>query len=145
MDEGETMKVVEEGHIYQLNWLDGNPPIEHWNSDWDNLNDTLVFVKREGDKYPGNIGHHPGTNIQEVLRALIHRVKYLDNQIPDYRNELVIENLRDCIQQLEERAADRHRRKLYTISDDFENPIEMLPTCKKCGHIGCKGECHETR
>jgi len=131
------MKIIDPGHIYELSWLDGRPPIEHYNSDWNLLNDTLVFVKREGESYPGNFGHHAGTNLQEVLRACIDRVKYLDKQIHDDMNSIVIHNLREAIFCLESRAATRHKRKL-----SFIDPVENNPVCYKCGHIGCIGECH---
>lgn len=56
------MKVIDPGHVYDLRSLDG-----------EQLN-RLVFVKREGPSYPGNVGHYPGTTMQEVLRALIDRL-----------------------------------------------------------------------
>ena len=62
------MKVIDPGHKYELAHLDGNG------------HEVLTFVKREGDGYPGNIDHHAGTNLQEVFRAALDRVKYLDNQ-----------------------------------------------------------------
>lgn len=138
------MKVIDPGHIYELAWLDGLPYLL---TTGDSLTDktayqqgsnTLVFVKREGDKFPGNIGHHAGTNIQEVLRALMDRLKYLDNQIHDERNNVCIEYLRRTIWLLEDRAAERHGREF----DYFPNNIELEPTCNKCGHIGCMGDCH---
>lgn len=137
------MKIIEPGHIYELDWLDGIPPLECDISEWDFLTPTLVFVKREGDKYPGNTGHHPGTNIQEVVRALIDRVKYLDGQIEHPRNTFVLQHLRAVIYQLEMRAAQRHNRELKLSADEVFN-IEIVETCKKCGHIGCQGECHES-
>lgn len=129
------MKVIDPGHVYDLDWFDGDPPIKTrsgyqvWNE--------LVFMKREGDKYPGNVGHHPGTNIQEVLRALIDRVKYLDKQIPHDENTKIIMNLRSALWSLECRAAERHGRKKPRYID-----IELEPTCTICGHVGCEGTCH---
>lgn len=100
---------------------------------------TLVFVKREGEGYPGNVGHHAGTTTQEVLRALIDRMKYVDNQIHHARNDQAIYNMRAAIYELEYRAAERHgrvwnRAGVVGIEDD--------PTCPKCHHIGCEGTCH---
>lgn len=103
---------------------------------------TLVFVKREGLGYPGNVGHHPGTNIQEVLRALIDRVKYLNKQIPDSRNYTVIDALRESMWALECRAAERHDRFDKFIRNFDLSIIETYSFCHKCGHIGCNGECH---
>lgn len=130
------MKIVDPGHIYLLTVLDDEirPPRYPWGLE-------LVFVKREGEpQYPGNIGRHPGTTTQEVLRALIERSKYVNNQIPDPRNDQVLINLRDAMAHLELRAAERHGR-ILNIRDLVEGPIESLPTCSKCNHIGCPGTC----
>lgn len=72
------MKVLDQGHKYQLDTLDGKEP------------EILTFVKREGDKYPGNVGSYSGTTTQEVLRVLIDRTKYVDKQIPARENGLII-------------------------------------------------------
>lgn len=127
------MKVVDPGHVYDLAWLDG--PVSYQASN----PDRLVFVKREGPGYPGNSGHHPGTTMQEVLRAIIHRLKYVDAQIPDDRNETALGFLRLAMFNLEHRAAERHGR---TLDVDIIPAIEDQPTCPKCLHIGCVGECH---
>lgn len=116
------MKVIDPGHKYTLAHLDGEGL------------ETLIFVKREGPGFPGNVGHHPGTNIQEVLRVLIDRVKYLDGQIPHMTNQLVLAHLRNAIQWLESRAAQRHNRPQPT----FTVEPETMPTCTRCGHIECR-------
>lgn len=121
------MEIIDPGHRYKLNVLD---EIDYFVE--------LVFVKREGKKYPGNIGHYPGTNLQEVIRACIDRLKYLDNQIYDRRNEMCITLLKTCLFMLEQRASERHNRILVVSLGE----IESYPTCDKCGHIGCNGECH---
>lgn len=117
------MKVVDAGHEYLLDSYDGGDPV------------LLTFVKREGGGYPFNVGHYPGTNCQEAIRALIDRVKYLQKQIPCDENRFVIDYLRRALWQFEIRAARRHGRSL-----EFEQPeIELVPTCAGCGHIGCDG------
>lgn len=130
------MKVIDPGHEYELDWLDGKPPIERSGGVEDG--NRLIFVKRSGNGYPGNVGYHPGTNIQEVLRALIERVKYLDGQIHDERNGAVLANLRGALYLLEDRAAERHGRRLTVQARN----IEHQPTCNLCGHIECDGRCH---
>lgn len=137
------MKVLDPGHMFALQQLDTDVPSVY--------GDPLIFVKREGPGYPGNVGHYAGTNMQEVLRALISRVKYLQTQIPCGENERMIEFLRRALFQLELRAAKRHGRSVATlglqhIADDaHEQPlyslrgIEDAPTCTGCGHIGCTG------
>lgn len=125
------MTVLDPGHAYQLAVLD-----EH-KVEWEVGPNLLIFVKREGPGYPGNVGHHPGTTIQEVLRATIDRVKYLQDQIPCSENELVLASLRIAIRALEVRAASRHNRLIPNLAGS----IESFPTCKKCLHVGCEGEC----
>ncbi len=119
------MRVIDPGHQYALEHLDGN------------LEELLTFVKREGAGYPGNVGSHPGTNIQEVLRALIDRLKYLHYQIPDYGNIYAIEDLRHALKKMEMRAARRHGRPFPVFMKD----LELMPVCQLCGHIGCEGSC----
>jgi hypothetical protein len=48
------MKVIDPGHYYELNVLDGDLPLPAY----------LRFVKREGPGYPGNKDHYPGTTCQ---------------------------------------------------------------------------------
>jgi hypothetical protein len=131
------MKIVDPGHAYDLHWLDGKPfvvPLE--NCDPPN---RLTFVKREGPGYPGNVGHYPGTTMQEVLRALIDRVKYVEGQIPHPDNFKIITLLQGSIFLLESRAAERHGRP---FTAPIQLDIENVPTCTKCGHILCPGTCH---
>ena len=121
------MTVVDTGHTYLLQVLDGESKAS-----------ILRFVKRKGDKYPGNEDSYPGTTLQEVLRACCERVRYVDNQIPCEENRGVLGHLRECIHLLEVRAAKRHGRSSLIELDEAE--FDKL--CKKCNHVGCKGECH---
>lgn len=115
------MRSLDPGHVYEVDCLDVGTP------------QTITFVKREGPGYPFNVGHHAGTNCQEVIRVLIDRVKYLQRQIACSENELVIDHLRAALRLFEERAAFRHKRDLPPIPIE----IELMPTCTECGHIGC--------
>lgn len=123
------MRVIVAGHQYALEHLDGT------------MEELLTFVKREGEGYPGNVGSHPGTNLQEVLRALIDRLKYLDRQIPCHYNHLTISHLQDAFRLLERRAAERHGRNCAPFDYGATANIEKLPTCTKCGHVLCAGTC----
>lgn len=124
------MVVLDPGHKYLLTELD----IE----DVAKLQ-TLTFVKREGKLYPGNVGHHQGTTTQEVLRALIDRIVYVNRQIYDNTNIALLHHLRESIWYLEYRAARRHGRA--PLDRAMIGVIETLRTCSECGHIGCQGEC----
>jgi hypothetical protein len=90
------VKVLDPGHHYLLDALDNGGPEE------------LQFVKRVGEKYPGNTDAYSGTTLQEVLRVCIDRVKYVNRQIPDETNDSVITVLRMAIYWLERRAYRRH-------------------------------------
>lgn len=122
------MRVIDPGHKMVLASLDGGVGEQ-----------ILTFVKREGAGYPGNVGHYPGTNLQEVYRAAIHRHEYLDAQEHCEENQICIEYLRACIKLLEQRAARRHKRV-----DPFL-AVERLPVCGRCGHIGCLKECAQLK
>lgn len=126
------MRITDPGHVYVLDDLDGQTPYDE---------NVLVFVKREGEGYPGNTGHYPGTNLQDVLRVCINRINYLDNQIHDPLNQVCKDHLRLALFALESRAAQRHGRTLVIKG----LKIEEEPVCSSCGHIGCEGNCRASR
>jgi len=115
------MTEFDPGHKFSLDVFDDSS---------NTLREFLTFVKREGSGYPGNKGHYPGTNCQEVLRVLIARVKYLDGQIPHWTNQVVLFCLRISLNCFEYRAAKRHKRMF-----DFVYKIECLGTNQKDGHV----------
>lgn len=95
------MKVVEKGHIYKLKWLDGEP--KFWASE--ESADNLIFVNREEGT------EHPGTQTQEVLRALIDRTMHCDNCLRWEGNDLIIHHLRMALALHEARAILRKTEK----------------------------------
>lgn len=119
-------KVIDHGHEYELLTLDGE------------MAQTLTFVKRfdpnDPTKFPGNFNAHPGTTMQSVIRCLIERIDYLENQIPHLNNEMVRMNLVNCLWLLEERAAERHG---YGFDLSPEAVLSM-PMCNHCGHVVCR-------
>lgn len=122
------MKEVDPGHAYLPQTLDGEQcPM-------------IVFVKREGPRYPGNSGHHSGTNLQETWRIGISRLNYLQQQEPCKENITIIRMLRDCIRLLEYRAAKRHN--LEPPEELSMECIELAVACEFCGHIGHTEEFH---
>lgn len=130
------MRIIDPGHSYELFTLDdaNTKPF---------INRPLVFVKREGPGYPGNVGSHPGTNSQDVARCLIDRTRYVDFQKPHPLNTDGIRHLREFIWCMEQRAAEIHDRVLSYSSTFYGAPggIESRVFCPKCGHIGCTGDC----
>ena len=120
------MKVIDPGHQYELLTLDGD------------LRQTLTFVKRmdaeHPEKYPGNTSAYPGTTIQSVVRCLVERVDYLQNQIPHMNNVAIKQRFLEVLWLLEDRAAERHGREFgYRLEDMTE-----MPMCPHCGHVVCK-------
>lgn len=124
------MKVLDPGHDYELASFDGGEPVR------------LTFVKRNDppEKYPGNEGAYPGTQIQEVLRALIERGLYLEGQIPCRETKALIRHCREALGALERRHANRHGKRLFNylrMATILGVGIEAAPTCPRCGHIMC--------
>ena len=126
------MRILDPGHIYALDVLDID-------ADERQSTEMLLFVKRQGARYPGNRSHYPGTNCQEVIRALIDRVKYLESQEPDKHNPAILQHLREALWLFESRAAERYGRTLPPL--DALACIEEEPTCAACAHIRCNQEC----
>lgn len=117
------MKVVDPGHSYELATLDGRGQTI-----------SLSFVKRQGPHYPGNWGEHSGTTMQEVMRALLDRARYVNSQIPCVETEMVIEHLRAAIALCEIRAKRvKHRHLLETSLSELEDAA----VCSTCGHVSC--------
>jgi hypothetical protein len=89
------MKIIEPGYVYELHSLDGGEP------------ETLTFVNREdGDE-------HPGTQTQEVLRALIDRTMHCDNCLRWEGNDKIIYHLRMALALHEARAIELKAEKGY--------------------------------
>lgn len=123
------MKTVNPGHLYMLKTYDSRVFLG---------DQPLMFVKRMGDRYPGNADAHPGTLSQEVLRALIDRVKYVNGQAPCSENGHILENLRAALLLFESRAARVHGLSLTDFLDSHDEVIEDLEACPHCGHLVCR-------
>lgn len=115
------MNVIDPGHVYELDVLDGHAPA------------PLRFVKREGPGYPGNVGHHAGITVQEVLRALIDRTRYLDRQEPSSENARALAHLQAALWEYEARTT---RKRGMAMTARLET-IERAPVCRRCGHVTC--------
>ncbi len=137
------MRVKEPGHVYVLHQLDEKRPVDADGNPLFEEGQELWFVKRVGEKYPGNEGSpHEGTTVQEVLRACIDRLKYVNGQKFSIYNENALRNLRETILNLEYRAAGE--RGLYyggPWHPEELAEIDTMPTCDLCGHTFCKGGC----
>lgn len=123
MEKEEGFEIIEAGHKYRTSLLDSG--IE---------TTELIFVKRVGDKFPGNEGEpYPGLTLQKVMRILIDRIYYLDNQKPCLENKIINFLQKVCVWLLEFRAA-KHNNIFYFKSLDFSVKSKL---CKICGHTVC--------
>ncbi len=87
------MKVIESGHIYQLQHTDGAGA------------GVLVFVNRESGT------EHEGTQTQDVLRALIDRTLHCDKCLRWDGNDKIVHHLRMALSLHEARALERKTEK----------------------------------
>ena len=114
------METLDSGHSYLLTSFDGGAPI------------PLRFVKRNvpKEKYPGNDSAYPGTLMQEVLRALIERGEYVNNQFPCRQTEEVIGHFAQALWLLEQRHAERHGLPDEINEIDLES-VATVPFCTR--------------
>jgi len=118
------MRILDAGHKYELSALDGGQP------------QILTFVKREGAKFPFNVGAYGGTNLQEPTRACINRSWYLYDQRPCAETICLAHCYETALLLLEMRAARCHGRFI-----DLPDVKRLIcgPLCEQCGHFGCSG------
>jgi hypothetical protein len=106
------MRVIEAGHVYDLNWLDGDPPVLKTSTHPEFPQNRLVFVNRE-------VHPHPGTQTQEVIRALIDRTKHCDSCLRWEGNDLIVQHLRMALALHEARAILRKTEKGYIKPEEL--------------------------
>lgn len=117
------MRVLDPGHTYELATLDGGGP------------QIKRFVKRIGQKYPGNVGPgYGGTILQEQWRADIDRLRYVNGQFPCAETEAAIGLIEGAILLLEIRAK-RTKHKILTALTVGE--VVNGQCCAQCGHVKC--------
>lgn len=115
------MRIIDPGHIFELDHLDG-------------LGKTILdFVKRVGEKFPGNKNPHEGVISQDVLRALISRTEHIQERCYWPENELIRQNYLQNLWLLESRAKRTRGEFLHT---DI-NQIHLIIACPRCGHVEC--------
>lgn len=113
------MKVIEPGHIYALQNVDGDGE------------QIVRFVRRRDDEamlLPEQM-RTQGVLFQEVVRVLIDRINYLNAEAPCVENVEIMESLRRVIQLGEIRAARRTIEKAPMI--------ERTDVCEICQHVLC--------
>lgn len=87
------MKVLKQGHVYELKYLDCGNSI--------NPHERLMFVNRNHGE------DSPGTTNQEVIRVLINRVEFLDKEHHWPGNIKILKHLRMALVLHESRHLER--------------------------------------
>lgn len=128
------MDVIEPGHVYLLRHLEGDG------------HQLLTFIRRSSAAVDYGDGEHPGTNTQEVLRALINRTEFLHHVLPAVETMDAAWYLRMALFSYEARAWRRKQRQLnggaavnpyverYKDVPFNEQDIETRPV-NEAGHI----------
>ena len=117
------MKVVDPGHYYTVRNFDSKCKEEQ----------VILFVKRMGSKYPGNNSAYSGTITQELLRVILNRLYYVNNQIWSPFTFCCIQLIKISIWLLECRAALKKGLFIPSIKESIYGII-----CYKCGHVKCR-------
>jgi hypothetical protein len=124
------MKVIEPGHIYKLDVLDGDEP------------QFMTFVNREVVSTPERPVHgpHPGTQTQEyirvmldVLNVLIDRTNHCDSCERWEGNDRIIKNFSEAQRQLRLALLHHEARALERKVDRGLQP-ERIPV-QQDGHF----------
>lgn len=113
------MRIQEPGHVYFVANVDG--PGEQ----------RIVFVRRRGanaELLP-EIERERGILSQELVRVLVDRVRYLNDEDPCAEDVAIIGHLRDVLRLFEARAARRTIEKLAMP--------EVAEACPICHHLLC--------
>jgi hypothetical protein len=119
------MEVIEPGHIYSLDNVDG--PING------GIKQYVHFVRRRdpsGELLPLS-ERQGGILTQELLRVCIDRTLYLYAEAPCDEDTEILDHLRAALCLYESRAARRTIERLARP--------ELAKTCELCGHILCGG------
>lgn len=121
--------VVDPGHVYDVYSIGNMEPPQR-----------IHFTKREGENYPGNEGILDGPITQNFLRAILHRMHYMNAQGPCAETDMIIAGLQTAIMGFEVRAA---RCRGSSIVLPSLSGIEREETCPTCGHVQCDQTRHD--
>ncbi len=133
------MNIIEPGHVYALDHLESDGT------------EYICFIKRSSGAVDYGSEEHPGTNTQEVLRALIDRSLFLNQILPCKETTDAINHLRYALWLYEVRAYRRKQAKVNKRASTHISPesyrdvpfgptdIESIPTGSD-GHLLIDGD-----
>jgi hypothetical protein len=113
------MRVVDPGHIYEVQNVDGDGV------------QRIMFVRRRNDEATilPQAEREEGILTQELLRVCIDRTLYLNAEAPCPENVTIVNALRQALKEYESRAARRTIEK--------HPMIERMDVCEECQHALC--------
>lgn len=106
------MKVLKEGHLYELDSIEGK-----------NIQ-KLQFIEKEAEEVIEEFGDgkgrtrvvfktiNDGTTNEEVLKVLIDRLTTLNKKLPSRENSIVLTKLEECLMWLDYRTKKRLEQKV---------------------------------
>jgi len=99
------MKVLREGHLYELDMFEDTK---------DDLgNQRLQFIEKVPGEEPGSlVTINNGTTNEELLAVLIDRIKYLNGKFPCRENSIALTHIETALLWLNERT---RLRKLQSV------------------------------
>ena len=93
------MKVITEGHKYQLDSMEGTNPQQ------------IQFIEKRPVENSTELKTvNDGTTNEEVLEMLINRMQHLNSKFPCRENSIVITKLEESLMWLNKRTEDRKKR-----------------------------------
>lgn len=98
------MRILEKGHKYQLDNVAGPE------------GQVITFVRKEAEANGILVTAENGTTNEEVLAMLIDRFEHLNSLLPCRENENIISYLQRALEKLNQRKADREKRKVIGTS-----------------------------
>lgn len=96
---GDKMKVLKEGHLYELKSMELTNPQQVQFIEKEKINDEFRTI-------------NDGTTNEEVLEMLIDRIYFLQNKLSCRENSIVITHLEEALMWLMKRTKDRIKRNV---------------------------------
>ncbi len=91
------MKIIDEGYKYELDSLEGGES-------------QLLWFKKTNEVDGKLITQHDGTSNEEIIKALINRLHYLNEWMYDSFNSEALIHLENALDALHARQSDRKAR-----------------------------------
>ncbi len=109
------MRVIDPGHVYELENYRAEEAVSQGLE-----RQRISFVKRRVPADPGRVDLRDGTNCQELLKVLINRVLFLDQEARHPMNRVLLLCLRRALVLFETRALERKVEKHTLLPETLD-------------------------